>query len=253
MNSLLLTTASDTWLSSAIVLVTIFVSLAILISLGLRTILTLKYIGYDNTVSSGHTAFSAARHLLDENGMSTTKVKPASTLRSILYGNSYSKRDNTIYLRNNIINSTSNTAIAVAYNKVGLVMQDKEGGKFYSVRAAISPFVLLSSYLIIPLLFLSVIPDFVYVLGNTWSIISVIVSTIVCSLIFIYLLLTIPIFSRANKLAVELLTKTKHLNNSEISLSKKLYTTYVLSYVFEFIICLLLFIKIIFKILMLII
>ena len=251
MNSLLLSNASDTWLSSAIVLVSIFVTLAILIALGLRIILTLKYLKYVNPIASGHTAFSAARNLLDENGMSITAVKPASLIRSILYGNSYSKKDNTIYLRQNIINSTSTTAIAVAYNKVGLVMQDKEGGKFYSARAAISPFVLLSSYLIIPLLLLSIIPDFVYVLGNTWSIISVIISTIVCSLIFVYLLLTIPIFSRANKLALELLAKSKHLNTSETTLAKKLYTSYVLSYVFEFVICLLLFIKIIFKILML--
>ena len=254
MNPLLLTTASDTWLSSAIVLVSIFVLLTLVISLVLRSILTYKYIAYNKiAVSSKHTAFSAARHLLDENGMSDTKVKPASTLRSIVYGNSYSKRDNTIYLRKNIINSTSTTAISIAYNKVALVMQDKEGGKFYSLRAKISPFVLLSSYLIIPLLLLSIMPDFVYVMGSTWSIISVIFSSIVCVLIFTYLILTIPVFSRANKLAIEFLPKTNHLNNSELVQAKQLFTTYVLSYVFEFVICLLLLIKIIFKVLMLII
>lgn len=253
MNSLLLSNASDTWFASAIVLVSIFVGLAILISLGLRGVLTYKYLNYNSNASSGHTAFSAARNMLDENGMADTAVKPASTIRSILYGNSYSKKDNTIYLRKNIINSTSITAVAIAYNKVGLVMQNKEGGKFYAARAIISPFVLLSSYLIIPLLFLSILPDFVYVLGTAWSIVSVIISTIISSLLFVYLLLTIPIFSRANKLAVELLAKSKHLDSLEITLAKKLYTSYILSYVFEFVICLLLFIKIIFKILMLII
>lgn len=206
-----------------------------------------------SNIISGHTAYSSARNLLDENGMADIQIKPATYLRSILYGNCYSKRNKTIYLRRNIINSTSPTAIAVACNKVGLVMQDKEGGNFYKFRAMLCPYVLFSSYVVAPLVLLAVFVDIMSTISKVCTTISVIISTILYILLFLYLILTIPVFSRANKLALELLGKYKHLNDAEMTCAKKLYTSYVLSYVFEFVISLLLLIKSIFVILMLII
>ena len=67
-----------------------------------------KYNKFNNVESStGHTGFSAARNLLDANGLSDVEVKPLTFFKAMFYGNHYNAKTNTIYLRQGIINSKS--------------------------------------------------------------------------------------------------------------------------------------------------
>lgn len=246
MNSLLLNNASEIWLSSAIIIVAALALIAIVSGITIRAILNVKYHTY-NAINSKckHTAFSAARNLLDENGMADIKVKRAGFFRTIFYGNRFSAKSNTIYLRPNIINSTSIIAVGTAIQKVGLVMQHKEGNKIFKFRAIFAPYILFTSYFVFPLLVLGLLFDVIFVLGGSFAIISVVMGILLYSIAILYTYINIPVESRANKLAIELIDKTKFLDDNEKVIIKQVYTTYILAYVTEFIVTLLEIIKVI--------
>ena len=240
MNSLLLNNASEIWLSSAIVIVTILAFIAIASGVTVRAVLNVKYHTYNSLKSkSGHTAFSVARNLLDENGMADVKVEKAKFFRRLVYGNRFSTRTNTIYLRPNIIDSTSIVAVSTAIQKVGSVMQHKEGNSIFKFKSVFSPYMIFTSFLVLPLLVVALIFDFTFVLGGYLATISVIFSLIIFTIAILYTYINIPVESRANKLAIELIDKTKVLDNDEKVVVKQIYTTYILAYVTEFIVALL--------------
>lgn len=251
MNSLLLANASEIWLSAAIVIVAILTAIAGISALIMRIVLLLKYNNFNSLqASSGHTAYSAARNLLDENGMSDIKVKPLGFFKSIFYGNCYSAKQKTIYLRKSIINQSSITAVGIACQKVGLVMQDKENNTAFKIRAIVSPFIIFAPAMIIPILVFGIILDTLFTLGGTLAIVSVCIGIFLYVLAFIYTLLTIPVESRANKLALELIEKSNLLNATETLAIKQIFTSYLLVYVLEFVATLLQSIKVFLQLLL---
>ncbi|MDD3213272.1 MAG: zinc metallopeptidase, partial [Eubacteriales bacterium] len=76
--------------------------------------LGIKYWRYNRKpVQSGLTGIEAARKLLDESGLENVQVQQAGFLRALIYGNYYSRRAKTVFLRRNIANRNSVTAVGV--------------------------------------------------------------------------------------------------------------------------------------------
>lgn len=244
MNSLLLSNSGATWLTVAYIIVAVLIIIVSLATFITRIAVFAKYNKFNSVESSvGHTAFSTARNLLDVNGLSEVEVKPLTFFKSMFYGNHYDAKTKTIYLRQNIINSTSLTAVGLASQKVGHAIQDKEGGSLFNFRSKIAPFVVFAPVLFLPITIIGFILDTLYSIGGTFAIISVILGLVLYLLAFTFTLFTIPVESRANKLAVELLEKTKILNTTEIYAVKDLFSSYIVAYVMEFLSSLLQLIK----------
>lgn len=254
MNSLILNDYNPSgllWLTAALIIVGVLLIIATISAIITRITICLKYNNFNKiSTAKGHTAFSAARTLLDENGMSDVKVEQLGFFRALFYGNCYSKKNKTIYLRKEIINQTSITAVGIACQKVGLVIQDKEKNKTFKIRAFIAPFILFTPFWVVPLSVLGIIFDIMFSLGGAISIISIIFSIIIYLLSVIYAVVTIPVESRANKLALEFMEKTNILNKKERALIKELFSVFMIAYIIEFIISLLQVIKIIFEIIL---
>ncbi len=244
MYSLLLSNAGATWLTIAFIIVAVLIIIVLAATFIARLVVFAKYNKFNNVETSiGHTGFSASRNLLDSNGLSDVEIKPLTFFKAMFYGNHYNAKTKTIYLRQNIINSKSITAVGVAVQKVGHAIQDKENSPLFKFRTKIAPFVVFAPMLFIPITILGAILDWMYSIGGVSAIISVSLGLILFILAFTFTLFTIPVESRANKLAVELLEKTKILNTNEIYAVKDLYSSYIVAYVMEFLASLLQLIK----------
>ena len=238
------TANTQIWTSSTIVIVVLLAIISIIATLVIR-FLMIKYTNKYSTheISSKHTAFSAVRNLLDANGMSDVEIKPLTFIQALLYGNHYSSRKHTIYLNSKILDSTSISAVGIAIQKVGLVMQHKENNKLFKITSILSPVILFSPMLIIPLIVVATTLDFLFLLGGTVAIISCTLGLLYFLLTAAYSLVIIPIESRANKLAMELIDKLDYMTDDEKSIVKEIYSMQILSYVLYFVVSLLEIIK----------
>lgn len=254
MNSLLLYeyySGGSLWLTAALIIVEVLLIIASISAIISKITLAIKYNKFNRVETSlGHTAFSACRTLLDENGMSDVEIKEAGFFRALFYGNHYCKRQKTVYFRKGIINSTSITAVGIAVQKVGLVIQDKEDNPAFKYRAMVAPFAIFGYVLVLPITILGIIFDVVFTLGSVFAILSVIISFIIFVVASVFSMLSIPVESRANKLALELMVKTKMLNEEEQLLIKDVFSAYMISYVLDFVVALLLIIKVVFQIIL---
>lgn len=250
MNSLLLNNSSI-WLTAALIIVSALLGIVALGAFIARIVVFVKYQKYNRTETSvGHTAYSAARNLLDQNGMQDVEVKQLGFFRALFYGNSYSARTKTIYLRRGIINKTSITAVGLACQKVGLAIQDKENNKAFKFRSAIAPVIVFAPVIVVPIILIGFLIDFLLSLGGIAAIVAVVVGVLVYLVGFIFTILTIPVESRGNKLALELIEKTKFLNEEETYAIKEVFSVYIIAYVLEFVVALLQLIKFILQILL---
>ena len=86
-------------------LILIFLVIALVVQISL----IIKYKQYNKMpLSNGLTAEQTARSLLDANGLQYVQIKKLGFFRRILlFGNHYSVMKKTIYLRTNILNSSS--------------------------------------------------------------------------------------------------------------------------------------------------
>lgn len=235
MYSLLLSNSGSTWLTVAFIIVAVLIIIVSIAAFISRLVVLAKYNKFNNVESStGHTGFSAARNLLDANGLSDVEVKPLTFFKAMFYGNHYNAKTNTIYLRQGVINSKSITAVGLAIQKVGHAIQDKEDSPLFKFRSKVAPFVVFAPMLFIPITIIGIILDFLFSLGGVAAIISVILGVVLYLLAFTFTLFTIPVESRANKLAVELIEKAKILDTNEIYAVKDLYSSYIVAYVMEF-------------------
>lgn len=185
-------------------------------------------------------AYDLTQQNLQFCNLPNVQVKKASWLRSLLgfnvqsYGNSYSAYKKTIFLRKNIIDKASITAIAVSTQKVGhAVMDAKKENNFYYKVKPLMPF---APILMIPIVIIGVILDlaFYQTLG-LYTLIFAIASFAIFTLSFVILLITIPIEKKANKHAIEILQQTNFATPEELNGMKKVHDAYILSYVSDFI------------------
>ena len=235
-------------LQIAIIVVSVLLGIGIIYAFITRISIWVTYHKYNKIANSeGLTAEEAAVKFKDLLGMQDVQVKKCSFWRAMLstggamgFGNNYSIYKKTIFLRKNILNKTSLTAVGLGTQKVGLALQDKEGNKTYQFTARVKPFVFFAPSLVLPLIIIGLLLDLL--VFNTIGISTIIfggLGLLFYFLSFIIILFTIKVEKRANKTAIKLMEENNFLTAEERVHIQKLYNAYIRAYIADFIIALL--------------
>lgn len=205
--------------------------------------------GNRKQASNGLTGEQASQMLLQQLGINDVTVEKMGFFRALIYGNHYNPRKKIIYLRGNIFNRSTVTSVALAVQKVGLVIQDINNDKSFKIKAKLQPFIFLAPILFVPLVLVGIAIDLV--LASNIGIFSVILTAVgflflLLSLIFTFV--TVKAENKANKTALEIIEQTNLLEDSEQKRVKQVYKAYLISYVADFIMSVLYLLKYILKI-----
>lgn len=224
----------------ALIIVAALIGVVTIFATIIRLVLFIKYHAYKRQeTQSSMTALAAARATLDVNGMQDVEVKKCGFFRAWLWGDSYSVRKKTVFLRRGIINTKSITGIGVAMQKVGLAIMDKQGDKKLKARSILLPISYISPVLFIPIVIIGFVVDYLIGFTGLPTLIFAIVGIVFYSLSLVYLLLNIPVEKKANRLAMGILSKSNILTSEEMDKVSSLLNMYVWMYVADFVISIL--------------
>ena len=235
-------------LMTAIIIVSVLLGAAFIFAFIARIMIWTTYRKFNKIANSeGLTAIEAAEKFKNIVGVNDVNVQQCSWWRALLstggamgFGNNYSIYKKTIFLRKNIINKTSLTAVGVGTQKVGLALQDKEGNKMYQFTARAKPIVFFAPVLFLPLAFLGVLIDLFVLNGlGVFTILFTGLGLVYYVVSFLVLLFTIKTEKHANATALKLMNDNNFLTEEERKNIAKLYNTYILAYVADFIVALL--------------
>ena len=236
----------------AYIAVSALLAVMVVVALIMRLIVVIRYFKINRQPSStGMTSGQIARYVLDKNGLTNIQVQKSGLIRAWIFGNSYSPRSKTIYLRRTIWEKSSLTAIGVALQKVGVAKMCETGGKSVKVRYAFQVIGLFGPILLLPSIIIGIILDVVLyqALGIfTLAGISLGVAIVVGS--FIVTLLNITIEKKANAMALEMIDQAGYATEEERATIKKLFDTYIIAYICEFIVTILRILQLILEIVM---
>ncbi len=198
-----------------------------------KWILFFKYQKYKNTQSSsGMTASQLARAFLDSNGLEDVKIEKAGFFRAFFYGNHYSFRKKTIYLRKNLVDSNSITAVGIALQKVGLALQHKEGGAQFKAKATLGQLAVFGPLLFVPIAVIGVIIDaFIFNMSGVASLVGCIIGFVFYLLATIFAFLNVKVEKRANSQALYMLENGNFFNEQDMESVRSLFKTYIASYI----------------------
>ena len=166
----------------------------------------------------GMTGASAARRILDENGLHHIKIE---RVRGELTDH-FDPRANVIRLSESVYDSGSAAAIGVAAHEAGHAVQYAQGYFPIKVRSAAIPMTRIGSMFAIPLFFIGLIfaNDHLMLLG-----------IVLYSFIAFFQLVTLPVEFNASARAIRVLRSTQILSEDELVASKKVLSAAALTYV----------------------
>ena len=192
-----------------------------------------------------------ARQALDKVGLEHIQVKKCGFFRALVFGNSYSLSKKTIFLRKNIYNKDSLTAVGLALQKVGVARLCEGDSKLARTRNRMQVIVLFGPFLFIPIVLLGVVIDLLVLnTGGGLSVGSIIVGFIFLGFAFVETLLNIPVERKANKMALETIDEAGICTKEERDAIEAVLKTYIVAYVCEFILTVLRIIQFILEIVM---
>lgn len=216
------------------------VAIAALFAFIARIVLFIKYHSYNKQeTEKGWTAYAATRAMLDASGLQDVEVKQCGFFRALIWGNSYSVRKKTIFLRKGIINKRSMTAVGVGLQKVGLAIMDKQGDKKLKARSVLLPLSYISPILFLPTVAIGFLIDFLVGFTGIIAAIFAGVGVAIYLIAFVYMLLNIPVEKKANNIALNILEQSQLLSPKEIGKVESLFKSYIWVYVIDFIVALL--------------
>ena len=228
--------------------VTILLGLAILAAFIAQIVIAIGYWRGNRTNNSlGLTGGEYARKLLDQNGMPYVQVKKCGIIRTILFGNHYSISKRTVYLRMRTINKPSLTAVAIAAQKVALAEQHRDADTKMIVRSRLQGLGVFAPFLFVPLVLIGLLVDLFVLQTLLLSLITAGVGLLFILFGFIVTVLNIPVEKKAMKRAQVLLES--ELTGEEMLTVQKIFRSYLVEYVLQFIIAILRIIQLILKIL----
>ena len=198
------------------VLVIIAFLLTLFASMGVKSTFS-KY--NDVRSSRGITAASAARQILDANGLQNIRIEHVSGDLT----DHYSPNENVIRLSDSTYNSTSVAAIGVAAHECGHAIQHARGYAPLSFRTALVPIANLGSKLSWVFIIAGLIFSFNGLLIN--------IGIVMFSAAVLFQLVTLPVEFDASARALKLLSSTGIMNNSEVSQTKKVLSAAAMTYV----------------------
>ena len=198
--------------------------------------------------SLGLTGGEIARKLLDENGMPDVEVKKCTFLRTLFFGNHYSISKKTIYLRMLTINKTSLTSAAMAVQKVALAEQHRDGDKKMILRSRLQGLAIFAPALFVPLVAIGLILDLFVLQTVLLTIVALILGLVFIAFGFVVTLLNIPVERKAIKRAEQMIDEKSLLTAEESLTVKKIYRSYMVQYVMQFVVAVLRILQLILKI-----
>jgi len=204
----------------------------------------------NNRVHVGHnlTAYNVARKMLDDLGYNDIAVRQTSILMLWFFprwGNRYSPRRKAIFLFRNIINSDTVTAVALATQKVGLVIQHKEREPKMIFRARWELWTRLAPNLFLPIITIGLLIDLAVNGGDIagafgYITLGFVAFAILYTIIaFWALYLVIPTERRAGQLAMEKIVQFNLLPPQYHAETKRMLDTYVRLYIADFLLAIL--------------
>ncbi len=236
-------------LEIAYIVVGILLGIAVIAALIAQIVVIIGYWRGNRTQNSlGMTGGEFARKLLDENGMQDVKVKKCTILRTLLFGNHYSIARKTVFLRILTINKASVTSVALAAQKVALAEQHRDGNKKMIVRGRLQGLGVFAPALFIPLVIVGILLDLFVFESLFMTLIVLVLGVLFIIFSFVVILLNIPVEKSAMKRAEEMLAP--YLTAEEAATVKKVYRSYMVEYVMQFVVALLRIIQLILKILL---
>ena len=166
----------------------------------------------------GMTGASAARRILDENGLYDIAIE---RVRGELTDH-FDPRANVIRLSDSVYDSGSAAAIGVAAHEAGHAVQYAKGYFPIKIRTAAIPMTRIGSMLAIPLFFIGLIfaSDHLMLAG-----------IVLYSFIAFFQLVTLPVEFNASARAVKILRSTGILSSDELTAAKKVLSAAALTYV----------------------
>ena len=218
-------------LELAIMIVSGLIVVGLVVALIVQIVLIVKYKKFNKTpLQSGLTSQQTARTLLDANGLTNVQIKKLGFFRRILlFGNHYSVMRKTIYLRKNIIDSSSVTAVGIATQKVCLAIQHKNKDKSFIFRYVLQILTLFTPLLFYVSIAVGLIIDIVTKFSGLPTIVGLFVGLGFYLLTFILQIVNIKVEKKANEQAVEVLKSANIFNENEITTLQKLLKLYIIS------------------------
>ena len=198
------------------VLVIIAFLLTLFASMGVKS----TFSKYNNVRSSrGITAASAARQILDANGLQNIRIEHVSGDLT----DHYSPNENVIRLSDSTYNSTSVAAIGVAAHECGHAIQHARGYAPLSFRSALVPVANIGSQLSWLFIILGIF------FGGSHTLIMI--GILMFSAAVLFQLVTLPVEFNASGRALKLLSETGILQKDEVSDTRKVLSAAALTYV----------------------
>ena len=233
-------------LEIAYIVVGILLGIAVVVALIAQLVVIVGYWRGNRTQNSlGISGGEFARKLLDEKGLQDVQVKRCTLLRTLLFGNHYSIARKTVFLRIMTINKTSVTSVAIAAQKVALAEQHRDGNKKMIVRGRLQGIGVFAPSLFLPLVIVGILMD-LFVFENLFmTLIVLILGILFIVFAFVVTILNIPVEKSAMNRASEMLGT--YLTAEEMTMVKKVYRSYMIEYVMQFIVALLRMIQLILK------
>jgi Zn-dependent membrane protease YugP len=175
------------------------------------------------------TGAQAARHILDNSGLSTLRVEPTNSGASGLargaspdLDDHYDPREKVLRLSPSVYSQPSIAAVAVAAHEAGHAVQDAQGYAFMRIRSALVPAANLGSNFGILLVIAGIIFGLT---GLAWFGIAAF------SLGVLFALLTLPVELDASSRALKLLTSTGLVTSDELPQAKSVLRAAAFTYV----------------------
>jgi|GEM_PF-6593080 len=195
----------------------------------------------------GKTAKEIAEEMLQKLGYGDVQVRRTSYFWLFFFykwGNRYSPRRNAIFLYRNILNKSTVTAIAIATQKVGLVMQHRAGEKKMKFRAKWEVWTRLAPNMFVPIITLGAIIDLIINGGavGAFGIVTLVfvgIAILYTLIAFYCLYLIIPTERRAGQLAFETIAKYNLIPAEHFDRVQGLYRVQVNVYIADFILAIL--------------
>lgn len=197
------------------VLVIIAFLLTLFASMGVKSTFS-KY--NDVRSSRGITAASAARQILDANGLQNIRIEHVSGDLT----DHYSPNENVIRLSDSTYNSTSVAAIGVAAHECGHAVQHQVGYVPIKIRNGIVPTVNVCNTLSMPIFIIGLILG----LGRL-----AMVGAILFGAVLVFQLVTLPTEINASRRAMKTLESMYLLEGDELTGARKTLTAAAMTYV----------------------
>ncbi len=239
-------------LAIAYLVVSALIVIMAVVVIVMRIILFFRYNATNNIRTSSHkTSVQVAREALDKCGLSHIQVKKAGFFRAWFFGNCYSITKKTIFLRRGIYDKDSLTAVGMALQKVGVAKMCEENKSGARIRNVMQILALFGPFLFLPIVLAGFLIDlFVFANIGLFSTIGLAVGLFIMLSGFIVTMLNIPVEKKANDMALKMLSETNILNEEELSQVKKVFDTYIIAYVCEFLVTVLRIVQIVLEIVM---